>query len=108
MRIRGDNPAQTRRDHEDSRERNATAMHASARSVSELGRRAVAVVQSRSTGDCRAGGTRSVRLRSSDGAHTLAAERTLEIDSHQRLDLTMDIPAPDADYAAEAFAVYPD
>lgn len=49
-----------------------------------------------------------IRLRSTDRAHTLAAERALEIDGHQRLDLTVDIPAPGADYVAEASAVYPD
>jgi hypothetical protein len=49
-----------------------------------------------------------IRLHSNDGAHTLAAERALDIDSHQRLDVTMDIPAPDADYVAEASVVYPD
>src|ERR1044071_8490955 len=49
-----------------------------------------------------------IRLRSADRAHTLAAERALEIEGHQRLDLTVDIPAPDGDYIAEANAVYPD
>jgi hypothetical protein len=49
-----------------------------------------------------------VRLRTRDGAHVVAAERSLELDGHQRLDLTVDIPAPAADYVAEASGVYPD
>jgi hypothetical protein len=49
-----------------------------------------------------------IRLRTPDGAHALAAERSLELDGHQRLDLTVDIPAPEADYVAEAYGVYPD
>ena len=49
-----------------------------------------------------------VRLRTPDGAHALAAERSLELDGHQRLDLTVEIPAPEADYLVEATGVYPD
>ena len=49
-----------------------------------------------------------IRLRTRDGAHVLAAERSLELEGHERLDLTVDIPAPEADYVAEASGVYPD
>lgn len=49
-----------------------------------------------------------IRLRTRDGAHVLAAERSLELDGHQRLELIVDIPAPEADYVAEAYGVYPD
>lgn len=48
------------------------------------------------------------RLRSTNPAHELATESELELDSHQRLELIVDIPAPEADYIAEAEAMYPD
>ena len=49
-----------------------------------------------------------IRLRTPDGTHTVAVERSLDLDGHQRLDLTVDIPAPEADYVVEADSVYPD
>jgi hypothetical protein len=49
-----------------------------------------------------------VHLRTRDGAHVLAAERSLELEGHQRLEMSVDIPAPEADYVAEAHGVYPD
>ena len=47
-------------------------------------------------------------LRSGSPPHTLAAERSLELDDHQRLELAVDIAAPDGHYTAEARAIYPD
>jgi len=49
-----------------------------------------------------------LRLTSTSPPRTLAAERSLELDDHERLELTIDIPAPDGDYAAAAHVLYPD
>ena len=49
-----------------------------------------------------------IMLRAARGGRTLTAERPLELDGHQRLELSVDIPAPDGDYVAEARAIYPD
>jgi len=49
-----------------------------------------------------------IQLRSARPPHTVSAERTLELEGHQRLELTVDVPAPDGDYVAEARAQYPD
>jgi hypothetical protein len=49
-----------------------------------------------------------IRLRDARARRELAAERTLEIDGHEQLELVVDIPAPDGDYTAEARALYPD
>jgi hypothetical protein len=59
----------------------------------------------------RSGGHGQVQLEISLWAgpgRTLTDERPLELDGHQRLELTFDIAAPDADYVATARAIYPD
>lgn len=49
-----------------------------------------------------------IRLQRTSDPRSLAADRTLELDGHQQLELTVDIPAPDGDYVAQARAFYPD
>jgi hypothetical protein len=49
-----------------------------------------------------------IRLRDARSRGEVAAERPLEIAGHQRLELIVDIPAPDGEYTAEARALYPD
>jgi hypothetical protein len=59
----------------------------------------------------RAGGHGEVQieitLRARSG-NTLAAEHPMELDGHQRLELDVDIPAPEGDYLVQARALYPD
>jgi hypothetical protein len=49
-----------------------------------------------------------IRIRSTSPARTVAAEREVEMAAHQRIELTVDIAAPEADYVVEAHAQYPD
>jgi hypothetical protein len=49
-----------------------------------------------------------LQIRSTRPARTVAAERVVEMEGHQRIELMVDIPAPEADYVAQAQAVYPD
>ena len=49
-----------------------------------------------------------IHLRNTRTADALEADRSLELDGHQRLELIVDIPAPEAEYVADARAVYPD
>lgn len=39
---------------------------------------------------------------------TIVAERTLDLEAHQRSHVTADIPAPEGPYIARARAMYPD
>jgi hypothetical protein len=49
-----------------------------------------------------------ILLRTARPGRMLTADRSLELDGHQRLELSVDIPAPEGDYVAEARAIYPD
>jgi hypothetical protein len=49
-----------------------------------------------------------IALRATRPGRTVVTERPLELDGHQRVELTVDIPAPDGDYVVEARAIYPD
>jgi hypothetical protein len=50
-----------------------------------------------------------LRLTSRSSPRTLAAGRPLELDGHERVELAIDVSAPDGgDYAAEAHVRYPD
>ena len=49
-----------------------------------------------------------IQLRNARSRGVLAAEHALEFDGHQRVELIVDIPAPDGEYTAEARTLYPD